>query len=156
MKKVLVPGLIGVGLGLLTMGSVEAAPKPKPKPTPTPTPKVEAPAPAKTITITGVFTLIDFPYSYPDGTCGGAPSGGYKDIQAGMSVVVKDGNRNIIGMGRFGPGKRIDRFSCEFTYQITDLPETKFYIVAVGRRGEMTFSLEELRERGFKISSTLG
>ena len=149
--------LIGVGLGLLTMGIVEAAPKPKPKPTPTPTPKVEAPAPAKTITITGVFTLIAFPLqTYSDGACGGYLDGGYKDIQEGMSVVVKDGNRNIIGMGRLGPGKRTHKVSCEFTYQITDLPETKFYVISVGRRGEMTFSLEDLRERGFKISSTLG
>jgi len=110
----------------------------------------------KTDTITGTFTLIDSGITRNYMGCIG--TGGYRDIQAGLKVVVKSGSGRILGVSELKP----DNYSgtsrsvvCEFPFEVTDLPSSKFYSIEVGRRGSLEFSKKELEERDWKVGFKL-
>lgn len=97
-------------------------------------------------TVTGVFSLYD------DGIgtdCEG--SGGYSDIGASTGVVVtgKDGkeyDRTRLGTGVYGYN------FCMYTFKLKVEKGQDYYIVSVGRRGDIEHSWEELDD----IAITLG
>ncbi|MGE2832705.1 DUF732 domain-containing protein [Mycobacterium sp. SMC-4] len=109
----------------------------------------------ETATITGSFTLKDDePSAYSsaidvDGSsCTGA--GGYSDVNEGTPVTVKNGKGEILTTSYLEPGKG-GRYLCTFgiTFQVTEGEDR--YVVSVGRRGELSFTFQELKARGVAL-----
>lgn len=112
----------------------------------------------ETATITGTFTLKDdSPSTYApsidvDGSaCEG--TGGYSDVNAGTPVTVKNGKGEILTTSYLEEGQG-GRYMCTFgiTFEVTEGQDR--YVVNVGRRGELSFSFEELKASG--VSLVLG
>lgn len=113
------------------------------------------------ITITGGFLLVADPRLQTDQegqSCSG--SGGYSDFGNGMNVTVRDGTGSIIAststvdaqwVSIDGVGGLWCRTSFETTAEIVD-----FYAIPVGRRGELSCSFDELKDRDHHVELTLG
>lgn len=134
-------------------------------------------SPAK-LTIRGTFVLTVTDSTDMSGditSCSG--TGGYSDFQAGMNVTVKDGKGNIVGVGSAenlssddldlesdaAPVFKlaaVDALSKKFTacYLKFTVPIKKadFYAVSVGKRGELSYSYDDLKSRDFTVGLTLG
>lgn len=104
-------------------------------------------------TLAGTFTLIDSGIRGSDDNCFG--SGGYDDIQAGVSVTVRDGGGSLLATGRLGPGVRQELVTCTFEFEVPSLPMSDFYSVEVGRRGELSYSFDELDSMGWRVAFSL-
>lgn len=108
----------------------------------------------QTVEVSGSFTLIDTSrygsgIVASGGSCSG--SGGYSDIGAGTSVVVKSGKGEVLETTQLGSGSGTSRMcSFTFTFEVTEGHED--YVVAVGRRGEQHYSFTTLREDGIDLS----
>jgi len=81
----------------------------------------------------------------PTTSCKGR--GGYNEIALGMEVLLTADGKTL-SVGRFSDGKvsslTQSQEQCEFTFEL-DVPEGfDFYSVKVGRRGERTYSYEEI------------
>lgn len=105
-------------------------------------------------TIAGTFVLTDAGVAYSATDCSG--TGGYSDIKAGTGVVLKDGAGKTIGTSNLvndvsssAAGK------CAYTFTV-EAPYADFYAVAVGHRGELTYSNAEMTARGWAVGFTLG
>jgi hypothetical protein len=81
--------------------------------------------------------------------------GGYDDIMVGARVTVSNQDRTIIGAGALEPIYLPDEDRCVFTFTI-DVPDATFYSIELGRRGELTYSREEMDKAGWHIDLTLG
>jgi len=119
-------------------------------------------AKAPTYTITGEFILLDSDIGGSISNCYG--TGGYSDIRANMAVTVKDGTGNILATETTGIGRAPDTFTykskvlfvtCQFDFSI-NVPKADFYSISIGRRGELNYSLEEMKANGWKVSLSLG
>jgi hypothetical protein len=100
----------------------------------------------ETTTITGTFEVIDadeYAYQSDGSYCEG--EGGYGDINASTQVVVTNGDGDNITRTELGAGA-VDGVSCvyEFSFQVTEGED--LYVVAVGDRGESTYTFDELKE----------
>lgn len=109
----------------------------------------------ETATISGSFTLnVDDPNPYApaievDGaSCVGAS--GYSDVNPGTPVTVKNGKGEILTTTYLEEGKG-GRYMCTFgfTFDVTEGQDR--YVVAVGRRGELSYSFDELRAGGVAL-----
>lgn len=109
----------------------------------------------ETATISGSFTLNDEdPHAYSpaidvDGTsCVGAS--GYSDVNPGTPVTVKNGKGEILATTYLEEGKG-GRYMCTFgfTFDVTEGQDR--YVVAVGKRGELSYSFEQLRAGGVAL-----
>jgi hypothetical protein len=109
----------------------------------------------ETATISGSFTLNDEdPNAYSpaidvDGTsCVG--SSGYSDVNPGTPVTVKNGKGEILTTTYLEEGKG-GRYMCTFgfTFDVTEGQDR--YVVAVGKRGELSYSFDELRAGGVAL-----
>lgn len=106
------------------------------------------------IEISGTFTLNEGKGGTPS-DCRG--EGGYDDIRAGTEVVVRDGDGSILATAALEQGSRAIQSSvCVFAFTVGGLPEADFYTVAVGRRGDLTYSFDDLEQAGWFISLELG
>lgn len=133
-----------------------------PAPT-TPAPTVE-PIPAPLV-ITGTFTLYDESGirlaranspGDPVTRCEG--SKGYSDIKEGLGVVVTNEDGRTIGSSRLtheGLEEIGDDDFCALAFEVTVQP-AEFYTVAVGQRGELTYSHAELEAADWDVIATLG
>jgi hypothetical protein len=98
---------------------------------------------------------------YLDEPCEG--SGGYGDIGPGMPVTVRDEGGEVIGdttmaAGRAGdPSSSTSPFSreCLLPFEVT-LPRADFYSFELGRRGEITYSYEEMVGFAWQVSFSIG
>ena len=104
--------------------------------------------------ILGSFTLQSTSTGGSDSNCRG--TGGYDDINSGLSVTVRDGSGGVLATGRLGDGKRPKVARCTFGYSVGGLPEVDFYSIEIGRRGELTYSFEEMENNNWEVSSILG
>lgn len=117
--------------------------------------------------LTGTFELFNGqgnPVQRTDTDCRG--TGGYSDIHAGISAVVRDDKGTIVGSSRLTPlpeqkaaDGRIDfreRNTCRFEFTIPQLPEAPFYTIEVGDRGELTYSRADLEAQGWTVELNLG
>lgn len=114
-----------------------------------------------TITITGTFTLVADPKL--DASQAGRPcsgSGGYSDFGSGMNVTIRDGSGTIIATTNTTDAEWVQldqvggvwcRTSFETTADIVD-----YYTIAIGRRGELSYSFDELKAANFEVALTLG
>jgi len=103
-------------------------------------------------TVSGTFVLLDRGVG-PDTACRG--DGGYDDIRAGTQVRVKDGSGTVLATGDLVGGTRSGA-RCTFTLEILDVPKVDFYSVEVGRRGELSYSFEEMEENDWTVAFSLG
>lgn len=116
-----------------------------------------------TQTLTGSFTLTGSSNISRDGaSCSG--TGGYDDIRGGLGVVVKDAAGKTIATGQLGPGVAmqtldtgaITLYDCRFPITLTDVPESDFYEIEVGRRGSLSYSQEQMEAAGWNVALTIG
>ena len=113
-------------------------------------------APRHTVAGTLQLTLTDFgspSFRQSGGSCEGA--GGYADISAGVGVSLKDGEGNLLAASTLSPGKS-SSLRCTFAFTLGNVPEVPFYSIEVGRRGELSYSLADLRAMGWTLQLSLG
>lgn len=107
--------------------------------------------------VTGTFTLVGSWSVYSgyslDKNCNA--SGGYSDIGSSTQVILKNKEGLEVTRTDLGMFPIIDLSGdrrCTWTFRL-DVPEgEEYYVLSVGRRGEMKFSFEEMKS----ISLTLG
>jgi hypothetical protein len=104
--------------------------------------------------LTVKFALIDFDRGV---SCAGG-TGGYSDVGPGMAVVVRDNDGRVIGTSALDPnGEAVEDYACEWTAVVEDVPVGEdYYSVSVGRRGEQVYTGDQLDERDWEISLSLG
>ncbi len=109
--------------------------------------------PKPPITIRGALTISRFKAnpSYP--LCVG--SGGYNDIAEGSNVVIRDSSGQIVGASKLDFGMAVGSV-CRFEFAVTNIPESSFYSVEVGRRGALTYSQDQLKANGWRVDAVLG
>lgn len=109
-------------------------------------------------TIDGTFELNDSDTEFSSisttgGTCKG--TGGYSDMGPGRPVTVRDDTGKILASTTLGTGTGSSR-RCVWVFTLPDVPEVSFYAVEVGRRGEVTYSLADMKANDWTVSLTLG
>lgn len=99
----------------------------------------------ETTTISGTFDVIDSDYySYADGAfCEG--DGGYGDINGTTQVVVTSGSGDNLTRTELGSGS-VDGGRCSYAFSFEVTEGEEIYVVAVGDRGESTYTFDELKE----------
>lgn len=100
----------------------------------------------------GEFVVRDFDeYLYSDDGDYCEGEGGYGDINSSTGVLVTNGDGERLARTDLGPGE-VDSGSCvfEFSFAVTEGEDQ--YIIAVGDRGEISFTFEELRSGGPQLS----
>jgi hypothetical protein len=106
--------------------------------------------------ITGTFTLLGTEgEDFLDLTTGCTGTGGYDDVQAGLQVTISDQAGTVIGNGALGPGVNIAD-GCQFRFQVDNVPLATFYRLQVGRRGEISYSLDQMKRASWSAALTLG
>lgn len=81
-------------------------------------------------------------------------TGGYDDVEAGVQVTVSHEAGTVIGTGYLEPGEKVSG-GCQFRFTVDRVPVAMFYKVAVGRRGEISYSHEDLKNV-WAVELTLG
>ena len=108
-----------------------------------------------TYTITGAIVLRDSTSVERDGDeCYG--TGGFSDMRVGTGATVRDGSGTVIGTGRIITASEWSPGTCEFTFEITGLPRSDFYVLEVSHRGELVYSFEEIEDLGWYVGLSLG
>lgn len=86
---------------------------------------------------------------------------GFDDVRPGVNLVVRDPRGDIVGTTTLGAGKvvrppedEVEHWSdavpwCVFGFSVQVPPNLGFYTVDAGRRGQVTFSQEDLEETGW-------
>lgn len=129
--------------------------------------------------VSGLFRLLDVGVQGSALNCSG--TGGYDDFRAGMDVTVRDGDGSLLAAGSVRHPEDIDelvefliaagesdsvsdarkwirdteRISCYLVWEL-DVPKSEFYVVEIGRRGDLTFTHEELVEQNWMVVTSLG
>jgi hypothetical protein len=110
----------------------------------------------ETATITGSFTLtVDSPDSYfpaittRGSSCSGAD--GYSDIDQGTVVTIKNGKGDILTSTSLGVGTG-SSYECTFPFSFEITEGDDRYVVSVGRRGELSYTFDELRDNGVTLN----
>ncbi len=132
--------------------------------------------------LTGTVTVKDDDISGDWDDCSG--TGGYDDIRAGLNVTVLDGEGAIVGTGsarnlteadagEMTLDKAIEDPDAPMTLELSaafapaldgectlvfEVPvkDAEFYVVKAGGRGELSYSHDELEERGWFVQLSLG
>lgn len=103
-------------------------------------------------TVSGTFVLTDSlgrDAIATDGTlCEG--TGGYADVGPSTAVTVTNGKGDVLATTALGPGKG-DASTCTFSFSFPITDGQDRYVVSVGRRGDFSYSFEQLRARGVQI-----
>ena len=102
--------------------------------------------------ISGEFTLLDGATG-PASNCYG--EGGYSDVKEGLSVTVRNESGTILATSRLERGS-LSGSRCVFSFTVTDVARSDFYSVEVGRRGELTYSHDEMVENDWQVFASLG
>ena len=106
--------------------------------------------------VSGTYLLIgSSPNSISVSGSGCSGSGGYSDIQTGTNVMLRDGDGKILATSSLGGGSK-GTGTCSFSFRFADVPEVSFYTVEVGRRGQLSYSLADLRSKDWTLLLTLG
>ncbi len=103
-------------------------------------------------TVTGTFVLSDNAGAegiVSDGeTCQGA--NGYSDVNPGTIVTVKNGKGEMLATTTLGTGKGSPA-TCTFTFTVPLTEGQDRYVLSVGRRGEFSYSFEQLVAKGIRM-----
>ena len=125
---------------------------------------------ADSVVLRGELTLTDSSSVTGDADfCFGDPDSGYDDFGPGMDVTISNDRGEIIGSTNTVPLKSAEAGEAGFDLSGYDLTsgctvvwatkvpsDARFYVVKVGRRGELSFSNAEMVENDWKVASSLG
>ncbi|MBU9763095.1 DUF732 domain-containing protein [Mycobacterium sp. TNTM28] len=104
------------------------------------------------VKVTGTFVLVDnvgVDGIMADGTsCQGA--NGYSDVNPGTPVTVKNGHGDVLVGAALGPGKG-DSTTCTFTFTVPVTEGEDRYVLSIGRRGEFSYSFDQLVAKGILV-----
>jgi hypothetical protein len=111
-------------------------------------------------TVKGYLSLQDSAV-FMGKACEGA--GGYTDLGEGTPVVVRDGDGEIIGTGRFSEGKGAGVRSgaigipsaCVFAFKVKHVPDADMYSFQMSHRGGVVYTHAELEENNWKVGAGL-
>jgi hypothetical protein len=84
---------------------------------------------------------------------------GFSDVDEGVPVTIRDAKGNIVGSDSLSAGSDNSvNDSCVFDFDFGKVSLTSpFYDVSVGsRRGDVSFTKQEIQDDGFNLSITLG
>lgn len=105
-----------------------------------------------TVTAAGKFVLTDstgMGAIATDGTaCEGAS--GYSDVNQDTAVTVKNGKNEYLATTTLGQGQG-DSATCTFTFSFPVTEGQDRYVVFIGRRGEFSYTFEQLRAQGVQV-----
>lgn len=104
--------------------------------------------------IKGSLTLKDDFFGGVGQFCNG--KGGYGDIKSGRQVLVKDHKGETIATGELGIGKIISDNHCQFSIEVNGIRKAEFYTIQIGRRGDLTYSYQEMEEKKWELNVSLG
>jgi hypothetical protein len=104
--------------------------------------------------IKGSLTLKDDFYGEVGQFCSGG--GGYSDIQSGRQVLVKDQKGETLATGELGIGKIISYNHCQFAIEVNGVRKAEFYTIQIGRRGDLTYSYQEMKDKNWQLKLSLG
>jgi hypothetical protein len=105
---------------------------------------------AFTMDVTGFY---GFENALP-GKCEG--NGGYSDLSAGASVILKDESDRTIAATSLGWGTS-DSTVCTFKFTLSDVPDNAtFYNIEVSHRGTVSFSHADMVKSGWTIGLSIG
>ncbi|QEN16824.1 DUF732 domain-containing protein [Mycolicibacterium sp. ELW1] len=102
--------------------------------------------------ISGVFVLTDSlgtgAIVVDGGACHG--TGGYADVGRTTPVTVKNSKGDILTTTSLGAGTG-DSANCTFSFTFSIDEGQDRYVVSIGRRGDFSYSFEQLRSHGLQI-----
>ena len=110
--------------------------------------------------ISGTMTMIGFSAqlefdSTADWGDGCEGREGYDDIVGGAQVLVSDEAGTTIASSRLEPGEIVRAhdgiITCEWSFEIADVPEAKFYEIEVSRRGGLKYSKAEMEGLDWEV-----
>jgi Protein of unknown function (DUF732) len=106
----------------------------------------------ETADISGVFVLTDTAQTGAIATAGESCQGanGYSDVGQGTPVVVRNSKGEILATATLEEGKTGDAV-CRFDFGFPVTEGQDRYVVSVGRRGEFSYSFDQLLTRGVQI-----
>lgn len=90
---------------------------------------------------------------------------GFDDIHGGTDIVVRDGAGAILAAGALGPGEYVESdavnadtliFHCLFPFTLEGIPTSDFYVISIGRRGDLTYTHEELVALSWEVELSIG
>lgn len=99
-----------------------------------------------TFTVKGTLAITDTSsvVNEPVGSSGCEGSSGYDDLASGANVVIHDADGKKVALGLLMPGKLQDDGSCEFSFEVEDVPDSgDLYAVAIGHRDPYDFKQSE-------------
>jgi hypothetical protein len=93
-----------------------------------------------------------------DTTCSGG--GGFSDLKAGASIVIKDGNRNVVATGALPTGSLNQSGGssgevCTWRVPVPNVPDRPFYTVSVGTRGGPRYGRDSLASKRWTMNVSL-
>ena len=111
-------------------------------------------------TVKGYLSLQDSAV-FVGKACQGA--GGYTDLFEGTPVVVRDGDGQVIGTGRFGAGKGAGGkpgtlgapTACVFAFTVKHVPDADTYSFQMSHRGGVVYTHAELADNNWRIGAAL-
>ena len=140
---VVIATLAGVGYYAVGPGGA----KPSPTPSPTPSPITHVVTGALVLSASSSITAID---SFCQGT------GGYSDLSAGASVILRDENDTILASTSLDPGSG-SKSRCSFSFTLPDVSDTaKFYAITISHRGTLSYSHDKMVALGWVLSLSIG
>lgn len=108
-------------------------------------------------TVTGTLQLYSGSdgdqYKNVGGICWG--TGGYDDLKAGATIVLKDEAGKLVGTSSLESGKG-DLLSCEFAFTIHDVGDARIYQSSIGHRGGPSWTREQMEAMGWRIGLSIG
>ena len=112
---------------------------------------------SSTQTLTGEFRLYDEDLAFLDDGDYCSGDGGYGDIGPSTQVKLRDGKGESLATGNLGAGEwDSSNDSCVFMWELSDVPEEDFYRLEIGRRGELEYTLDEMRSNDWNIETSIG
>jgi Protein of unknown function (DUF732) len=106
----------------------------------------------ETATVSGTFVLIDSAGVDTIASDGASCEGtdGYSDVGHDTPVTVKNGKGEILATTSLGQGKG-STANCTFSFSFPVTEGQDRYVVSVGRRGEFSYTFEQLQAHGAQI-----
>ena len=58
--------------------------------------------------------------------------------------------------GELGIGKIISDNYCQFSIEVNGIRKADFYTIQIGRRGDLTYSYQEMEDKNWELNVSLG
>jgi hypothetical protein len=121
---------------------------PAPTATRSPVPSFETHTVKVTLSLNGALKNY---FVLDDGSCTGSSTQGHGDISASTNATLKNESGTILASARLGKGRVADSGYCVFAFDFTNVGDAKFYTITVGRRGELSYSKDDLIKKDWSI-----